>query len=88
MKNGFFAVMLLMLGMVVLGAPAGAAPQKYQGPEPEWSPSLVKPCDRACLVGIMDAYMNAIFKHDPGSVPTLALDVRMKENTAKVNIGP
>ena len=87
MKNGFFAAMLLTLGMVVLGAPAGAAPQKYQGPEPEWSPSIVKPCDRACLVGIMDGYMNAIFKHDPGAVPPLALDVRMTENTAELNIG-
>ncbi len=87
MKNGFFAAMLLTLGMSVLAAPAGAAPQKYQGPEPEWSPSVVKPCDRACLVGIMDSYMNAIFKHDPNAVPPLALDVRLTENTAPMDVG-
>jgi hypothetical protein len=73
--------------MLALGARAGAAPQKYHGPEPEWTPSIVKPCDRACLVGFMDGYMNAIFKHDPDAVPPLALEVRMTENTAPMDIG-
>lgn len=66
---------------------AAAAPQHYQGPEPEWNPSLVKPCDRACLIGFMDGYMNAIFKHDPKAVPPVQLDVRMTENTAQMDIG-
>ena len=87
MRDRFLAVMLVTLGMLVLGAGAGAAPQKYLGPEPEWSPSIVKPCDRACLVGFMDGYTNAIFKHDPNAVPPLARDVRMTENTAELNIG-
>jgi hypothetical protein len=55
--------------------------------EPEWNPAAVKECDRACLTGIMDGYMNAIFKHDPKLVPPLALDVRMTENTGQMDIG-
>jgi hypothetical protein len=39
--------------------------------EPEWNPSRVKECDRACLVGIVEGYMNAIFKHDTKVVPAL-----------------
>jgi hypothetical protein len=55
--------------------------------EPEWNPSRVKECDRACLVGIVEGYMNAIFKHDTKVVPALAKDVRMTENTAEVGVG-
>jgi hypothetical protein len=55
--------------------------------EPEWNPAAIKECDRACLVGIMDGYMNAIFKRDLKAVPPLAKDVRMTENTAEIEIG-
>jgi hypothetical protein len=55
--------------------------------EPEWNRAAIKECDRACLVGIMDGYMNAIFKHDPKAVPPLALDVRMTENTGQIDVG-
>jgi hypothetical protein len=55
--------------------------------EPEWNPATFKECDRACLVGIMDGYMNAIFKHDPKAVPPLAINVRMTENTGVMEVG-
>ncbi len=55
--------------------------------EPEWSANRVKDCDRACLVGIMDGYMDAIYKHDPKAVPPLAIDVRMTENTGRMDVG-
>ena len=55
--------------------------------EPEWNPASFKACDRDCLVGIMDGYMNAIFKHDPKLAPPLALDVRMTENTGVMDVG-
>ena len=55
--------------------------------EPEWNPEALKECDRACLVGIMDGYMNAIFKHNPAAVPPLSIDVRMTENTGVMNVG-
>ena len=55
--------------------------------EPEWSPSRVKDCNRECLVGFMDGYMNAIYKHDPKAVPPLSVDVRMTENTGHLDVG-
>ena len=76
-----------MLMTLAVAAGAGAAQQQEQRPAPEWNPSIVKRCDRACPIGIMDGYMDAIFKHDPKAVPTVALDVRMTENTAPMDIG-
>jgi hypothetical protein len=35
--------------------------------EPRQAVSAVKACDRSCLIGIMDGYMNAVFQHDPNS---------------------
>jgi hypothetical protein len=55
--------------------------------EPEWNPANLKPCNRACLIGIMDGYMNAIFARDPKAVPPVSIDVRMTENTGEMNIG-
>jgi hypothetical protein len=55
--------------------------------DPDWNPADLKPCDRACLIGIMDGYMNAIFTHDPKAVPPLSIDVRMTENTGGMNVG-
>ena len=69
---------LLLAGMIMNGLFAG---------EPEWNPAALKACDRACLVGIMDGYMDALFKHDPGSVPPLAINVRMTENTGEMTVG-
>jgi hypothetical protein len=55
--------------------------------EPEWKSAAHKECDRTCLIGIMDGYMNAIFKHDLKAVPPLAIDVRMTENTGIMDVG-
>jgi hypothetical protein len=56
--------------------------------EPEWTAAnLNKACDRACLVGIMDRSMNALYQHDPKAVPKLALDYRMTENTGMMEVG-
>src|SRR5438876_2335360 len=55
--------------------------------EPPWNAAAIKECDRACLVGIMDGYMNALFAHDKNAVPPLALDVRMTENTGQMDVG-
>ena len=55
--------------------------------EPEWNLASIKPCDRLCLVGIMDGYMKAIFQHDSKAVPRLAADVRMTENTGAMDVG-
>jgi hypothetical protein len=55
--------------------------------EPEWSSSRVKDCNRECLVGFLDGYMNAVYKHDPKAVPPLAIDARMTENTGRMDVG-
>lgn len=75
--------------MLVLFAGLGRAQQLpiAPTPAPEWSPSIVRPCDRLCLVQIMDGYMNAVFERDPSALPTLARDVRFTENTAQMDIG-
>ncbi len=75
----------------LLGIGAGAllcgVAVKMIASEPEWNPAAQKECDRACLVGVLDGYMNAIFKHDPKAVPPLSIDVRMTENTGVMDVG-
>lgn len=44
-------------------------------------------CDRSCLIGIMDGYMNAIYKQDTKAVPPLSPKVRMTENTGLISVG-
>jgi hypothetical protein len=55
--------------------------------EPEWNSAAIKPCDRACLIGFMDKYMDALFKHDLKSLPPLSKDIRMTENTGVIDPG-
>jgi len=74
---------LIVLGSVLLCAVATMVAAQ----EPAWNAGAIKECDRACLVGIIDGYMNAIYKHDPKLVPPLALDVRMTENTGVMTVG-
>jgi len=62
-------------------------PAQLAAQEPAWNPAAIKECDRACLVGIIDGYMNAIFKKDPKVVPPLSIDVRMTENTGPMDVG-
>ena len=32
--------------------------------EPAWNASAIKECDRACLVGVLDGYLDALFRKD------------------------
>jgi hypothetical protein len=50
-----------MRTMLLLGALAFT----MMAAEPEWNPAAARECDRTCLVGFMDRYMDAIYKHDP-----------------------
>jgi hypothetical protein len=45
-----------------------------------------KPCDRACLVSLMDQYLAAVVKHNPAGAP-LASDVKLVENIKQIRIG-
>jgi hypothetical protein len=90
MKTCRFIVSLVLAifgSLVIAGLCAAQQLPFAPDPAPEWNSSIVKPCDRGCLVNIMDGYMNAIFKHDPSQLPTLARDVRFTENSAQLNIG-
>ncbi|MGC1459540.1 MAG: hypothetical protein WA825_14785 [Steroidobacteraceae bacterium] len=53
------------------------------------SPSMhaaATPCDRTCLKGFIDAYVEALAHHDPARLP-LAAKVRFTENGAAVPLG-
>src|SRR5579875_3852387 len=43
-------------------------------------------CSRACLVGAMDRYLQAMVAHDPARLPTTA-DVRFTEDGAPLKLG-
>jgi hypothetical protein len=43
-------------------------------------------CDRKCLEGFVDRYLDAVVKHDPKAVP-LAANVRFTENGQRLAIG-
>ncbi len=66
---------------------AVAAQSPLTAGEPEWNSADLKPCDRACLTGVMDGYMNALYARDPKAVPPLSIDVRMTENTGEMKVG-
>ena len=55
--------------------------------EPAWNATAIKECDRACLVGVLDGYLDALLKKDPKAVPPLSIDVRMTENTGQMDVG-
>jgi len=79
---GNWKMLKLMSGLLLCLAITTVAAQ-----EPAWNAAAIKECDRACLVGILDGYMDAIFKRDVKAVPALAKDVRMTENTGEIEVG-
>lgn len=54
--------------------------------DPEWNALSIKPCDRGCLVDIINAYTAALIKKDRSSLP-LSEGVRYTENTAQLDVG-
>src|SRR5688572_13019097 len=42
-------------------------------------------CDRSCLLGLLDQYLGAVVKHDPGAAP-LAIGIRQTVNA--INVRP
>jgi hypothetical protein len=44
------------------------------------------PCDRACMISLVDQYLAAMVKHDPSGLP-LSKGVRYTENTAEIQVG-
>ena len=79
------AKFLVVLSIILLVA--GLAAKMMFAGEPDWNPANQKECDRTCLIGIMDGYLNALYKQDPKAVPPLSIDVRMTENTGVMDVG-
>lgn len=50
------------------------------------APLFAADCDRACLRGLLDQYMNAVIKHDPAAAPLFA-GFRQTENAVVVRPG-
>src|SRR5579871_1303237 len=48
--------------------------------------AAVPDCDRACLKGALDQYLNAVVKHDPSAAP-LFVGFRQTENSVVVRLG-
>jgi hypothetical protein len=76
-----------MRKLTLFGCVLSAMATLVTAQEPSWNAAAIKESDRACLVGILDGYMNAIAKRDPKAVPPLAADVRMTENTGQMDVG-
>ncbi|HEY5412937.1 MAG TPA: hypothetical protein VIJ94_19650 [Caulobacteraceae bacterium] len=79
---------LAALGLMTALTAFGVA--QAQGERPwykrPWDPARVQPCDRACLVGMMDAYIKALETKDRSTLP-LAEEVDFTENTARLDLG-
>jgi hypothetical protein len=72
---------------LILGLLLSVAAGRLSAQEPPWNRGAIRECDRACLVGFMDGYLNAIVAHNPKAVPALSIDVRMTENTGRMDVG-
>jgi hypothetical protein len=64
----------LAITLLVLGVPRG------------WTQSGSGACDRACLEGLVDKYLDAAIAHDPKQLP-LARDVKFTENGVRLEVG-
>ena len=79
---------LAALGLVMAltgfaAAHAQSARPWYKQP---FDPARVQPCDRSCLVHMMDLYIGALVSKDRSALPA-AEEVEFTENTARLDLG-
>ena len=79
---------LMALGLAAALFAFGSAPAQTGKPwyKSPWDPARVQPCDRACLVHVMDLYIGALASKDRSALP-LAEEVAFTENTARLDLG-
>jgi hypothetical protein len=78
--------MSFMLAMVLVAA-ASAASARWLRPAEAGQPGAgARGCDRACLEGFADRYLDALVAHDPSRVP-LAPNVKFTENGQELAVG-
>jgi hypothetical protein len=79
----------LITAALAAAALAGTA-QAQTSPRPwykqPWDTARVQPCDRACLVGFIDGYLDALVSKDRSGL-AVAEEVFVTENTARIGLG-
>ena len=68
-----------LIGAVALALGAAAPAQTVGG-------GVAPPCERACMIGLVDRYLDALVAHDASGLP-LNRDVKFTENTARLGVG-
>jgi hypothetical protein len=74
------ALLTLLLGTVVGMSSSARASSKQSGA------AAANGCDRACLNGFVNQYLDAVVAHDPSRLPTTKL-VKFTENGQKLELG-
>ena len=81
---------LELMAIAVVASLAASAASAEDAAKPwykrPWDPARVQPCDRSCLVGVMDQYLGALIAKDPSRLP-LDEGVAYTENTARLPVG-
>ena len=69
----------LFIGLIALALGSAAPAQTAGG-------GVAPPCDRACMTGLVDRYLEALVRHDASGLP-LNRDVKFTENAARLDVG-
>ncbi len=86
MKNAILAAVAAVAMLAVAGS-ADAAHKKAPPPVPAGPPVVAPPvCDRACLNGFIDQYLQALAAKDPSKLP-LTEEARYTENGSTLKLG-
>jgi hypothetical protein len=81
------AIALAGFALAVTALAADKPRAALADPRPAVDPALVGgPCDRACLIGLVDQYLAALVAHDPGRLP-LRAGARYTENAVELRLG-
>ena len=67
-----------LLASIAIGATSSIADRAANAAEPK--------CDRACLEGMVDRYIDALIAHDPAKIPVTA-NLRFVENGVQLSLG-
>jgi hypothetical protein len=78
--------MLLVVGFLLLSGSSLFASAAAQQTAAKQTAVQQMPCDRACMVALMDKYLAAVVKHSPIDAP-LARNVKLVENLKETPIG-
>lgn len=68
-----------LIGLLALALGPASAAQTVGG-------GVAPPCERACMTGLVDRYLEALVRHDPAGLP-FNRDVKFTENTARLEVG-